>query len=77
MKGPVSWRRLGGGTAATFIVIGAFLAGRVNGGTDPALGTTGATSATTSTSASSGTTQRNGTSATTASDPNPPTTAAS
>ncbi|MEA2450343.1 MAG: hypothetical protein QOG63_2275 [Thermoleophilaceae bacterium] len=75
MNDPVSWRRLGAGTAATFLVIGAFLAGRGNGGSDPAPGRS--STATTTSSAASGSTRSGGQSAATFSDPNPPTTAAS
>jgi hypothetical protein len=34
---PPSWRKLIASSAALFLVIGAFLSGRVNAGTDPAL----------------------------------------
>ena len=36
---PPSWQKLLGSSAAAFLVIGAFLAGRVNAGSDPALKT--------------------------------------
>ena len=70
MPNPLTWRRLGSGTAALFLVIGAFLAGRVRGGTDPALGktTTQQTTTTSSSTASSNQVQP---------DPNPMTTQAS
>jgi hypothetical protein len=70
MNDPLSWRRLGGGTAATFLVIGAFLAGRLHSGDDPAVGSAQANT-TSSTSASQGTTTS------TFTDQNPPTTGAS
>jgi hypothetical protein len=37
MKNTSSWRSLLGGSGALFLVIGAFLAGRVHAGSDPAL----------------------------------------
>jgi hypothetical protein len=37
MKSP-SWKSLIGGSGALFVVVGAFLAGRVHAGTDPAVG---------------------------------------